>query len=85
MSENSPSFHNTCIVTEVLVGTPDGSALNPNDASLETQAPGNTPFVQPETPTPRHILGIPTGYPANDQGPLEVVPDSYYKNQPPLQ
>ena len=85
MSENSPSFHDTCIVTEVPVGTPDGSALNPNDASLETQAPGNTLFVPPATPTPRRIPGIPTGYPANDQGPLEVVPDSYYTDQPPRQ
>ena len=73
MSENSPSFHDTGIVTEVPVGTPDGLALNPNNTSLETQAPGNTPFVPPETPTPRCIPSIPTVYP-------EVVPDSYYEN-----
>ena len=85
MSENSPSFHNTCIVTEVPVGTPDGSALNINNTSLETQAPGNTPFVPPATPTPRCIPAIPMVYPANDQGSLEVVPDSYYENQPPRQ
>ena len=74
MSEKSPSFHNTGIVTEVPVGTPDGSAPNPNNTSLETQAPGNTPFVPPATPTPRRIPAIPTGYPANEQTSLEVVP-----------
>ena len=83
MSENSPSFHDTSAVTEVLVGTPGGSALNVNDASLETQAPGNTPFVPPATPTPRRIPAIPTVYPANDQTSLEVIPDSYYEDTPP--
>ena len=85
MSENSPSFHDTGVVTEVPVGTPGGSAPNINDTSLETQAPGNTPFVPPATPTPRRIPSIPTGYPANDQGSLEVVPDSYYEDPPPRQ
>ena len=70
---------------DALVGTPYVSVLNPNNASLDTQAPGNNPFVQPETPTPRRIPGIPTGYPANDQGSLDVVPDSYYEDQPPRQ
>ena len=78
MSENSPSFHDTGTVTEVPVGTPGGSAPNVNDASLETQGPENTPFVPPETPTPRRIPAIPTGYPAIEQTSLEVVPDSYY-------
>ena len=85
MSENSPSFHDTGTVTEVPVGTPGGSAPNVNDASLETQGPENTPFVPPETPTPRRIPAIPTGYPAIEQTSLEVVPDSYYENAPPRQ
>ena len=85
MSENSPSFNDTCIVMDSLVGTPDVAAQNPNNASLDTQDPGNTPFVQPETPTPRCIPGIPTRYPANDQGSLDVVPQSYYEDQPPRQ
>ena len=87
MSESSPSFHNTGIVTELQVdtGTPYGLAPNPNNMSLETQAPGHTLFVPPATPTPRCIPAIPTVYPANDQGSLEVVPDSYYEDQPPRQ